>query len=573
MIRRLLELTGACMVLAASPGYATLATSKHNLTVTGPGTIKAVSEGRMCVFCHTPHNASPSTPLWNRATPGTSYTPYSSSTAKGNAGQPTRGSLLCLSCHDGTIALGSVLSSKTAITMAGGVTKLPSTSPSMLGTDLSGDHPVSIHYSTTYNARGAVLGQLAAPATLTAKVRLDSTGQMQCTSCHDPHDDTNAMFLVMPNQASALCISCHLMNNWSQGSHAQSAKTWNGVGPNPWTHTTGTTVAANACESCHRPHSAPFKKWLQNAATEEGNCYPCHNGNVAAKNVQTEFSKAYLHNVALTTGAHDAAEAALVNNRHVECQDCHNPHASNASAGTLPGSLIGVKGIDITGVPVNPAQFEYQICFRCHADSGGTMTTQHTARQIAQINTRLEFATSNPSFHPVAGPGVNTNVPSLIAPWRIASVMKCGDCHNNNTGPGAGGTEANGPHASIYPTLLERQYVTIDNTPESPANYALCYKCHNRTRFITSTDTPSPFGTDVGHQKHVVEMRSPCNVCHDPHGVSSTQGNPANNSKLINFDISVVRPINGRLQFISTSTNHGTCYLICHGEPHNPRSY
>ena len=378
----------------------------------------------------------------------------------------------------------------------------------------------------------------------------------------------------MPNQASALCQVCHLKNYWSQSSHRLSSKTWNGAGPNPWTHTSGSTVAANACESCHRPHTAPGKKWLQNAATEEGNCYPCHNGNVAAKNIQTEFTgKSSIHPVASTAGVHDPAEAAVVQARHVECVDCHNPHASNSSTGALPGALTGVRGVDINGTAVNAVTLEYPICFRCHADSSNKPAPR-TIRQIAQGNTRLEFNPGNPSYHPVAGPGKNTNVPSLLAPWTVASVIKCGDCHNNNAGPGAGGAGPRGPHGSIYAPLLERQYVTADRTAESAANYALCYKCHNRTVFITATNGASPFGGEGGHRKHVVEQRSPCNSCHDPHGVSSTQGTPSNNSKLINFDLSIVRPTKGgRLQFVSTGTNRGTCYLVCHGQDHNPKSY
>jgi hypothetical protein len=40
--------------------------TKHNLSVSGPGPYKATIEDRICVFCHTPHNASPQTPLWNK---------------------------------------------------------------------------------------------------------------------------------------------------------------------------------------------------------------------------------------------------------------------------------------------------------------------------------------------------------------------------------------------------------------------------------------------------------------------------------------------------------------------------
>jgi hypothetical protein len=235
--------------------------------------------------------------------------------------------------------------------------------------------------------------------------------------------------------------------------------------------------------------------------------------------------------------------------------------------GTSARVPIRAHGPSVSGTDVNPSTSEYQICFRCHGDSPG-MPASRTTRQIAQTNTRLEFQTTNPSYHPVLGPGRSTNVPSLIAPWTTSSTMKCTDCHNNNSGPGAGGTGPAGPHGSIYAPLLERQYVVTDNTAESAATYALCYKCHNRTNILSDIT----FGE---HSKHITgSVRAPCNICHDPHGISGTQGNTANNSRLINFDTSIVQPnSSGVLRWESTGTNNGRCYLRCHNVNHNPFSY
>lgn len=553
-----------CCCLSSAGAWAGLASSKHNLSVSGSGAIRSTTETQMCVFCHAPHNASPSAPLWNRRTPGNTYTPYSSSTSLARAGQPTGASLACLSCHDGTIALGELLSRGTTLPMSGGAT-MPAGN-SNLGTDLSDDHPVSFAYNSALAAaRG---GELADPATLTGKVRLDASGQLQCTTCHDPHDDTNGKFMVTTNVASSLCVTCHTKASWNTSSHRTSTATWNGLGNNPWPHTSAGSVAANACESCHRPHTAGGRKWLLNLQAEEANCYVCHNGNVAKKNIQAEFTgKASIHPLASSTGVHDPAESAVIGSRHVECQDCHNPHASNGATGSLPGSLAGVRGVTLAGSEIRNATAEYQICFRCHADSPG-LPVPRTTRQIAQGNTRLEFQTTNPSFHPVGGVGVNRNVPSLIAPWTTASTMQCADCHNNNQGPSAGGTGPKGPHGSTYAPLLERNYVTTDRTSESAANYALCYKCHNRNTFINDG------GAFKYHKKHVVGEKTPCNVCHDPHGVSGTQGNASNNSKLINFNTAVVTPSSsGQLKYVSQGQNKGTCYLRCHGSNHNPFSY
>lgn len=564
MKHRLLRLLAAlATLLAAAPAAAGIAASKHNLSVGGPGSIKAASDARICVFCHTPHNASPIAPLWNRKGASATYTPYSSSTAKAGTGQPSGASLLCLSCHDGTTALGDTLGG--SIAMAGGVTTLPAGN-SRLGTDLSDDHPISIAYTAALAAaRG---GELADPATLTGKVRLDAAGRLQCTSCHDAHDDSNGKFLVLANTASALCQTCHLKKYWSASSHKLSTKTWNGSGTDPWPHTGGTTVAANACENCHRPHSAGGKKWLMNAAKEEDNCYSCHNGNVAAKNLVPEFAKASAHAQATSTGVHDAAEAAVATTRHAECVDCHNPHAAKSSGSPLAGSLTGVRGVAIGGGEINPATAEYQICFRCHADSPGKPAAV-VPRQIVQTNTRLEFQTGNPSYHPVAGPGKSSSVPSLKAPWTTASTIKCSDCHNNNAGPGAGGTGPNGPHGSTYDPLLERNYVTTYPYTESASAYALCYKCHDRNILLNS-------GTAVAsrvHRLHVVSEKAPCSVCHDAHGISASQGHPTYNKRLLNWDTRHVKPdSSGRLRWEPTTPGHGRCYMNCH-ENHAPYSY
>ena len=192
----------------------------HNLSVSGPGSIKATTEQEICIFCHTAHNGRPDHPLWNRADPGLTFTLYSSSTTQAVLGQPDGASILCLSCHDGTIALGSVLSRANPIVMAGGVTTL-STSTGSLAKDLSNDHPLSFIYNS---ALAAASGQLKDPSSLTGAVRLEN-GKLQCTSCHDPHDNVNTMFLVATNQSSGLCLNCHQMNYWAGASHKNSVKT------------------------------------------------------------------------------------------------------------------------------------------------------------------------------------------------------------------------------------------------------------------------------------------------------------------------------------------------------------
>ena len=183
-------------------------------------------------------------------------------------------------------------------------------------------------------------------------------------------------------------------------------------------------------------------------------------------------------------------------------------------------------------------------------------------RQIDQLNTRLEFDLSNPSFHPVEYQGVNPDVPSLLQPYSITSIISCIDCHNNNDSNGP-----RGPHGSSFEFLLEREYRTLDYTPESSLNYALCYKCHSRDSILNNQSFSK-------HSLHIVDQRTPCSACHDAHGISSLKGNPVNNSHLINFDLTIVnRNSLGRLEFDDLGRLTGQCFLYCHGKEHNPESY
>ena len=547
---RQLSLLGACLLGAAAADGASISHSKHNLSANGSGTLAAKSAGNtsqdICIFCHTPHTASKKAALWNRYDSTVTYTPYQSTTVKASIGQPTGASKLCLSCHDGTVALGMVRSRGTQIPMRNASARIP-TGRSNLGTDLSDDHPISFKYDA---ALAAVDGQLRTPPTA-GRVRLDANNELQCTSCHDPHNSQNPSFLVMNNTASALCVTCHNLKNWGQSSHSLSPKTWNGSLPNPWPHSAEKSVTANACENCHNPHGAGGKQRLLNYAAEEQNCYPCHNGSVAAKNILAEFNKPSVHPVINTTGVHDPMEPPLLPagaKRHVECADCHNPHASNSRArgvaGGVSGALAGVRGINLAGGSVSQVTYEYELCFRCHGDTAQGPAL--VSRQFPQLNTRLEFQNSSGtnSFHPVVSVGFNPNVPSLKPPWTTTSRMGCSDCHNSDASRGAGDAAPNGPHGSAYKPLLERTLSFADIGANS-GNSALCFKCHN---FV-----------NAAWPRHVEHMgMTSCMTCHDPHG--------SPNSRLINFNPNVVT---GARTFQARGISHGSCVLSCHGKVHN----
>lgn len=176
--------------------------------------------GEICIVCHTPHNADVSqgdAPLWNHTATTQTYTLYeSSSLDAADLDQPAGVSKLCLSCHDGTVAIDSFGTTPTNTSFMTG-------DPAIGSDGLSNDHPVSFTYDT---ALANLDGELADPATTTvtvgttpsrtgtlAEVMLFGAGndQIECSSCHDVHNTLAAgPKLLLVNQAgSALCLTCH----------------------------------------------------------------------------------------------------------------------------------------------------------------------------------------------------------------------------------------------------------------------------------------------------------------------------------------------------------------------------
>ncbi len=198
--------------IAATAAGASVVNTKHNLSVSGKGPVKSPSETEVCVFCHTPHRAAAATPLWNHELSSEAfYTLYESGTMQAKPGQPTGSTRLCLSCHDGTIALGRVASRAIPIavdnTGPGGAMRPQSRAN--LGRDLSGMHPVSIKYSEDIAiADGNLKWPVVDPDNA---IKLDSQGMVQCTACHDPHDDSRSARYPFWKKSTydEVCEVCH----------------------------------------------------------------------------------------------------------------------------------------------------------------------------------------------------------------------------------------------------------------------------------------------------------------------------------------------------------------------------
>ena len=580
----------------------------HNL---GPGSSSPVTGARpdACAYCHASHSGLNG--LWNQKLTTQTYTTYSSTTAKNTATQPMLGSVSnqCLSCHDGTVAVGTTAAYGQVMTHG-------SMNPAdVFGGNLQTSHPFSLALplkdNITLSASLVSSGKTADP---TGAVRLIS-GNVECTSCHNPHvqakDPVSLNFLVKDSSNGQLCFACHdpartiggqvnPLADWSTSAHALSTSKVSPqalVGSYP-------TVSANACIACHAPHNASGPSRLLRGQNEQ-DCIACHNGgsNISPMalyaNVFAEYATPKVgHPFPSSANQHDDTEATLLNNnRHATCVDCHNAHGSQP-VGTFPPApqirlsqknVAGINASDGTSL-LTPAVNQYENCLRCHGTSSGKQVLPiygyFPVRAVSAgdpLNLIPQFAVSATSSHPVmhtrssafAQPSLLANmlqIDGITAGRTMGNQILCTDCHNSDDNREFGGTGANGPHGSKWSHILERRYEfskaaapgqLISNpfpNPDLSVNgpYALCGKCH---------DLPNQLMKNTSFNDHANHINAgmSCSTCHTAHGNGTTSGT-ITGERLVNFDVNVVAPLGTAPIAYSRATN--SCTLVCHGVKH-----
>jgi len=215
-----------------------------------------------CTFCHTSHGGLSTNLLWNHTlsgqtyqwdvpstTAGTLFPTFSDSTWNGPTAK-------CLSCHDGTVAVGAVNWFDSGYKRPGQTgpyvinprtADLHGLTNSGSNATLSGVHPTAMPYpwggvANTYNGtttganftagdwntpplgririymqngtNSVVLGWNGAAAAPVAASGLQGKAGIECTSCHDPHNKItlDGYYLVglgTGSGASYLCTQCH----------------------------------------------------------------------------------------------------------------------------------------------------------------------------------------------------------------------------------------------------------------------------------------------------------------------------------------------------------------------------
>lgn len=326
--RGILALFATMLLLAAFSAQAErisdIRNTKHNFSATvipilpqqeftGPQrNAAAASESQICAFCHTPHGATkaPKAPIWNRSLSKATYKPYTSGSLDAiDLGQPRAKSKLCLSCHDGTLALGEV-----NVLNRVEYPRVDFTGPGIgpgdtipqglgattgftrdLGVDLTNDHPISFTFDAAQAARD---GELYDPATVTQvhnRVRGEKApllpleeNRVECITCHDPHirdtSNQNIKFLRVNRYQTAepvagsfdanrdiICLACHNKAGWVGSAHANSKVAtyeYQDAAADLREFPRGAKVWEVACLNCHDMHTVQGSRRLLREGTD-----------------------------------------------------------------------------------------------------------------------------------------------------------------------------------------------------------------------------------------------------------------------------------------------------------------
>lgn len=195
------------MFFAAQSAMAGITGSAHDFSAKAWN-----STGQVCVVCHAPHNSASSSLLWNHSTSAVAtYTLYSSSSLNATLGQPAVGTVskLCLSCHDGTVAIDNFGGKTTGTTAIATTANLAGGTLGGTTGSLADDHPISFTYDAALaTADGGLVTPIDAKSVV-AGIPLYSA-KLECASCHDVHNSTAVPKLLrVANAGSALCLKCH----------------------------------------------------------------------------------------------------------------------------------------------------------------------------------------------------------------------------------------------------------------------------------------------------------------------------------------------------------------------------
>ncbi|MFI5303298.1 MAG: cytochrome c3 family protein [Nitrospiria bacterium] len=402
------------------PKHEDITNTRHNLSVNPPdvtqhpqifpkGTpgqdprrVFTSQTSEICIFCHTPHGANEAAasaiqaPIWNRQLSSAQYTLYDQVWSKSfdgqlNLGAPTGYSRLCLSCHDGTVALGAVINKPGS----GGYT-----------------NPLSSNFSNnsfTMNYQGGDVYQSGPQQDPTLCGFLPNTmptGGAQNGGCGKSGDTrrlgtnlTNTHPISFLFDSALAAKDTELVDPGVPLQRGPGVVVTDHTPISPAARYPGNNINiydSVQCTSCHNPHQVDYPKFLRasifsNAPEHPGEqiiCLYCHNkpGWIGSTH---QVSQA-LHNEYPTAsnpydydGAHSVDQFA--------CRNCHDPH-----------TVQGAKRIHREGVDQFGLDATEKTCFLCHspntAPASGGQGNAYNNYPLSTLIAGDPTSQSNPRF-------------------------------------------------------------------------------------------------------------------------------------------------------------------------------
>jgi hypothetical protein len=394
-----------------------------------------------------------------------------------------------------------------------------------------GDGNVLANYDYTSSGTGGIClschtseqtKSYAHPDSSTKTPAISKTGFDAATATHNY--SVPSTFSRDGSTFNATCVKCH---NDTMNKSYQSAGNQFSAHDSPYrtlVNPLGEASPSDPLEEkfCLQCHSTANP----NAGTNQ-DYYGVQSMSSTSLGIGTALGYTYTHPTSAVSGQHEAFEDSTnlgVGSRHAECVDCHNVHeaaqgthdgssslVSNALKGTWgvrpPGGIWPDRPIPTDNAPTNvapvtyervePAQYEWQICLKCHSNY---TTLPGGARNLAE-----EINPNYPSMHGIAAAGTNPfcNTSTMNEPWASSKVTYCSDCHRSNIP-----TDPEGPHGSNLEHLLVESVVSsdVDGTP-------LCFVCHQIGVYWTTSGAASNYSKHPPDQgQHAVPHG--CFACH-----------------------------------------------------------
>lgn len=325
-----------------------------------------------------------------------------------------------------------------------------------------------------------------------------------CIDCHDPHQ-SNMRFQLKGTgkKVSSLCFTCHEEDMFTR-KHQH--------GP----------VASGDCVACHNPHASPNERML--IAPQEGGqlCFECHEG------VKDQMGRKVTH---------EPVEE--------DCNNCHDPHSSDTRfqlhepvetlceschRDVTPEIFEAIDNAVFKHDPVAKGQ-----CTKCHVPHGSDVDSLLKGKGIKLCGIcHVDLADEINSSKYLHGP-VKTGA--------------CTECHN--------------VHGSEFSRLLVRYFPEKFYNDYDPAEYDLCFGCHNKQIAKTRNTTKLTNFRDGEYNLHFFHVNRKkgrsCLACHNPHA--------SDQAKHIRYEVPFGRwsyPV----EFTPTK-NGGGCLVGCHA----PKKY